>query len=336
MQIDVKEILDKYSIEITGETRDEYICGCPFHEDKTPSFSINKETGLWICFTCNSLGLEEGSGNFVKLVMLLESCSYESAKKIIYKNEDAETVVERLTKKINNVINKEHEVIIKNLDIKIELPQEFELFTDIKQCPKYLLNRLHWKTITHFKLGICREGYYKNRIIIPIYHNEEIVGFQARWIGNADEAEVKRYLFASGFVTNNYLFNYDGVKDCKALILVEGSINVMSMREKNFSAVAAFSAKDLSIRQLKLLVDLGLDELIICFDNDRNNVGQTSAKRNMKKLRNYFDVSIMSLPLEKDPNDLDEQQLKAIYNSRYYEKRTLWLKSLIMANSSEE
>lgn len=336
MQIEVKEILDKYSIEIASETYSEFICLCPFHEDKTPSFSINKTTGLWYCFTCAALGLESGSGNLIKFIMLLDECSYEKAKKIIYKEEDIKTISVRLLNKIDSAVHKEKDIIIKDIETKIELPREFELLDNIKQCPKYLLERLHWKTILHFKLGICREGYFKNRIIIPIYYNNEIVSFQARWIGNADDAEVKRYLFASGFDTKSFLFNYDNVKNSKIILLTEGSLNAMSLWEKDFDAVSCFSARELSSKQLKLLVNIKLDELVICFDTDKNKVGQTAAKRNMKKLRNYFNTSIMTLPLEKDPNDLNKEQLVSAYNSRSYEKRISWLKSLIMANSLEE
>ena len=55
-----------------------YMACCPFHNEKTPSFSINRDKQLFHCFGCGA------SGNFVQLVMRLEGLDWYDAVEVIY------------------------------------------------------------------------------------------------------------------------------------------------------------------------------------------------------------------------------------------------------------
>lgn len=57
-KIDVESVLNDIGVVVVNAAR-EIACQCPFHTDRHPSFSINSETGLWLCFQCGATGTLE-------------------------------------------------------------------------------------------------------------------------------------------------------------------------------------------------------------------------------------------------------------------------------------
>jgi DNA primase len=77
-----KEILNHYHIHIKEEIGNDYITLCPFHDDKNPSFSVRKESGVYHCWGCGE------KGNLVTLVSKLENISTKEAWKKINKKDN--------------------------------------------------------------------------------------------------------------------------------------------------------------------------------------------------------------------------------------------------------
>ena len=75
MKKSVSEILSNYGIQIKDEKKNDYITLCPFHNDTTPSFSIDKHKGIYQCWSCHE------KGNLVTLVKKIENISYDDAKR---------------------------------------------------------------------------------------------------------------------------------------------------------------------------------------------------------------------------------------------------------------
>src|SRR5438445_13694799 len=74
--MDTRVILETLGIDIRRERGSEISCRCPLHDDRSPSFSINIDTGLWICYAgC-------GSGNLAQLVQRIKGGSIAEARRL--------------------------------------------------------------------------------------------------------------------------------------------------------------------------------------------------------------------------------------------------------------
>jgi DNA primase len=308
----IKEFLQKHHVIIAKDQGDELLCHCPFHHDTHPSFAINKHTGLHICYA----GCTQGS--FVKLVAALEHCSLEDAHRKVHGSASA---IHRIRDRIQSVRTTQDRQPLSHKKMVL-LPRTFEMYRELKACPSYLLQRLQWPTIQHFRLGQCHQAPYHHHIIIPIIEQHAYVGFVARdYTGHT-----RRYLVPPGFAIKQYLFNIDNLQTSrqfrqnKEVILVEGVFDAMSMYEKRFdNALATFGAS-LSLVQIRKLIAAGVRVITMCYDNDDHkprNTGQEMMNKLAAKLRYYFDaVFIMHLPSKTDPNQATIAQLHAAYENK--------------------
>ncbi len=301
----VKSILDRYGFEKIHRTRSGYTALCKFHDNKrTPAFSIS-DTGLWHCFSCDA------KGNLKKLIQALGGeLDWQEELKILGLQLNADKFgIDRTRRKIG------------------PLPRDFKEYSKDNMPPKYLLTRLTWHSIRGFRLGSSNMGRMAGRILIPIFFKGKMVGVHGRAI---DPALEPKY-YNAGFDIHDYVFNYDGCDRSKPVIVVEGAFNVMSMREKGLpNAVATFGTK-FSAKQVQLILSLAGDSVVICFDRDSPRVvpGQTTSVRPGQKaavalaeaIYQFIPTYIMPLPIDKDPNDLPAETLKACYERRVaYEK----------------
>ncbi|MEM5782479.1 MAG: CHC2 zinc finger domain-containing protein [Candidatus Aenigmatarchaeota archaeon] len=276
------DILQSANVKKIKITSNGFTGCCPFHDDKDPSFSMNKE-GLWICFACGA------KGNLKKFLELTK-----------LKFDDYKTILEELKIMFDT---KEEKVRTKKI-------LDFEYIPYKDKVPEYLLNRLELKTIKHFELGYMENNEaYNNYTIIPIKFEGKNVGFQARY--NGDDPNYKRYLNPPGFNIKNYIFNYDKMKEFKEILVTEGVFSVMSMHEKMIENSCAIFGASVSLEQIKLLLKLNLACIHLCLDNDA--AGLKCALELGTKLEDFVKVRVMILPEGKDPNDLTRKEIYLIF-----------------------
>jgi DNA primase len=201
VDVDILELVQGYGIK-GSKIGAEYLAFCPFHDDKnTPSFSIRLEgerAGKWQCFssTCGE------KGNLASLVAKLEGCSYQAALAILCVEEEAVVNPD----KVLDIIAK-----LKSLDIEIESPKDL-CFPIPKDCSKHYVEKFF--TLPPEKGGrgyskddfnqlytedimFCESGFYRNRIIIPIYDLQgNQVSFAARTL---DKDVMEKYRYPRGW-----------------------------------------------------------------------------------------------------------------------------------------
>ena len=200
--MNIKSILDKYEIAIYTERTNHYDCCCPIHRDKTPSFSINKENGLWICRSgC-------GTGNLITLIMALEKCSFSEAKAKMSVYFDRGTL---LCERFNKLRDVGFNSSFRDALTSFAYPDGFTLVTeDTAICApsyfKYITSRLPLSVVKEFKIGYTVTGKSSGRIILPVHVNKILVGYTARAI-NPDVP--KRYLIPDGCKTSKMIWGYD-------------------------------------------------------------------------------------------------------------------------------
>jgi CHC2 zinc finger len=78
---DIVRVIEERGIELRKAGK-EFLGGCPFHADKSPSFSVNQEKGLFHCFACGE------SGDVFDFIMRLDGCSFAEAAKSLGVNTD--------------------------------------------------------------------------------------------------------------------------------------------------------------------------------------------------------------------------------------------------------
>lgn len=289
MSDNVLEVLRKLGIKLVQISRNNALCLCPLHNDHNPSFAVNINNGLWCCYSgC-------GKGNLQGLVKRMKRGDVKIDK--IFNLFDRASDVDKL------VIPE---------DVNLLRSGSFKRYPEIK-IPGYLLKRLKKETIYHFGLGEIVDGErYAGRIIIPIYMNDEVVGFQGRSYLN----HVKRYLNPDDLRVKFLLFGHDDI-DSKTVILVEGVFDAMrnwERRKKIGFPTVSILGSSLHESQVDLLISKKVDTLILSLDNDsKSRTGQKKSIEILSKYSNLFKLEVMMLSEDVDPDEMsDEEYLKRL------------------------
>lgn len=289
-----------------------YKACCPFHNEKTPSFNIDRDKQLFHCFGCGA------SGNFVQLVMRLEGLDYRDAMRSLA--EKAGIVIpesgirqsDELTKKKDKIIEMNriaarffYDCLIdpekgrtareylsarklsKNTVIKFGLGYA----PDTKDALLNLLRSKGYKDgeIIEAGLAVTRNGSavdkYRNRVMFPIINvRGKVIGFGGRVAGSHELSngfKIPKYLnspqtlvFDKG--ANLFALNLAKNSNEKDLILCEGNMDVITVHQAGITNCVATLGTAITDAQAKLMLRYG-NEILICYDMDE--AGTTAALR---------------------------------------------------------
>ena len=298
---------------------------CPFHNEKTPSFTVDDRKQLFHCFGCG-----EG-GDVVSFIMHKEGLSYIDSMKYLAKKAGIK-LDDTKSSKENKILNRYYDI---NKDIMMYFYKN--LLTD-KACQIYLKNRGFRSNIVNtFMLGFAKNSWddllsyvkkkdyllddienlglikksqngkyydkYRNRLIFPIInHYGKVIGFGGRSIDstmpkylNSPESQVfkKRY--------NLYGLNIFKKQSNKDIILVEGYMDVISLNNQGINQAVASLGTSLTSDQAKLLKRYSKN-VYICYDED--NAGIKATDRAIEILLDEgIKPNIISLEKGLDPDD---------------------------------
>lgn len=280
-----------------------YMACCPFHNEKTPSFSINRDKQLFHCFGCGA------SGNFVQLVMRLEGLDYKDALRQLAdranitipetgsRQSDALTAKKEQILEMNKIAARFFYDSLMNPETGREARKYFSdrklsKETIIKfglgfspSTPDALLNVLHGRgykdeDIEEAGLAVKRNGKYldkyRNRVIFPIINARgKVIGFGGRVMGS-NELEngfkIAKYLNSPQTLvydksSNLFALNLAKNSNEKSLILCEGYMDVISVYQAGITNCVATLGTALTEQQTKLLLRY-CTEILICYDMD--------------------------------------------------------------------
>ncbi len=298
---------------------------CPFHNEKTPSFTVDDKKQLFHCFGCG-----EG-GDVVSFIMHKEGLSYIDSMKYLA-NKAGIKLDNTKSSKENKRLNRLYDI---NRDIMMFFYKN--LLTD-KAGQIYLKNRGFRSNIVNtFMLGFAKNSWddllnyvkekdyllddienlglikksqngkyydkYRNRLIFPIInHYGKVIGFGGRSIDstmpkylNSPESEVfkKRY--------NLYGLNIFKKQSNKDIILVEGYMDVIGLNNQGIDQAVASLGTSLTNDQAKLLKRYAKN-VYICYDED--NAGIKATDRAIEILLDEgIKPNIISLEKGLDPDD---------------------------------
>lgn len=308
---------------------------CPFHNEKTPSFSVNEEEGFFHCFGC-----KEG-GDVISFVQKIESCDFMDAIKILADLAHME-VPQFSGDEQYNKKKQEKDRLLKLCDAAYKHYQENLYLPSAKKAQEYIKMRGFTRhELEDFKIGysqdwneiinyLKKQGYtYKEmldagvaqkkddhyydamaeRLIFPIFNAmNECIGFIGRVLEKTDFAKYKNTGETLLFQKGRVVFGINLLKKLKAegkldkIIIVEGQIDVIAMHRAGFKSTVACMGTALTQENAHELKKI-CDKIILCFDGD--GAGQKATVRSIDILREQgFSISIVYLPDNMDPDEI--------------------------------
>lgn len=308
---------------------------CPFHNEKTPSFTVDPVKKFYHCFGCGV------GGDAIKFVMEMESLSYpdaisELAKKnnieVTYESGSGNVKIERdgdldtvrevydriastfhffLTQ---NQMGREALEYIKGRGLSEETISKFKLGyapSDRTWLKKFLLQK-NYSAQFLSKTGLFSKNYpdialFSGRLIFPIFDRKgETVAFGGRILGDADgpkylnSPELPHYKKRETL----YAFNFakKSIQQKKTVILCEGYMDVIAYHQCGIDNAVAPLGTSLTEQQLKILQGFA-DTVLLSFDSD--GAGQNATKRAILMCREFnFTTKIIRLSGAKDPAEI--------------------------------
>jgi len=302
MNFDIITFLEDLDIPYTYSS--EWInMQCPFCHDAGEHIGIHLEKGSINCWKC-------GTHKLPKLIKEFETDKnpYEIIKKYKKgKNEESICSTQTQTYQQNKAENERNNNKV-GRHRQISLPVGIYDFT--KRHKRYLIDRrFNPKELSkdwRVSKGTEGIGDYKFRIIIPIYHEGKLVSFQGRDITGKQK---DKYKTCHDTNIKNYLYGLDYVTNDK-VIITEGVMDVWRLGKGN--AVATFGI-NYTMKQVRLISNKRIKRVGILFDNGEDAY-QQALKLQADLNNTNVDAYLLKLPENKDPAELNKEQIKKIIN----------------------
>ena len=331
---DIENVISQYSVL---KRKGKNLVGlCPFHSEKTPSFTVYPENGSFYCFGCGV------GGDVITFTGLIENLDYIESIKLLAERSNIQLPEDGYDNSFQKVKNTVY-------DINRETAKFFHnyLMSDEgKWALDYYKNRgLSLKTIKHFGLGAAPDSFdalikhlktkgysesdmvtanvvgvsqrgnfydrFRKRAMFPIINiRGNIVGFSGRAMPGADK-ETAKYVNTSDtpvYKKSENLFGINYAKNfcSEQMILVEGNMDVISLHQAGFENVVAPLGTAFTTEQANLIARY-TKEIVLMLDADA--AGQKAVRRAEEILRNTgLSVRVVSIPNGKDPDEYIKTQ----------------------------
>lgn len=341
-------------ITLNRKGRQYWAC-CPFHHEKTPSFTVNEEGQYYHCFGCGV------GGNVIDFVMQMESCDRDRAIEILAQKAGLKMPDNLGDIKEIEQQKKEKSQMIKALNLTKEHYKKNLYLSYAKDAQNYLKKRGFKKSdLENFEIGYAHNNdvikylksenipfeilekagiagisngrefdYQSNRLVFPILNSYgECVGFSGRIIlPNDERSKYKNTQQSLVFDKSSCVYGIHLVKKIKKernidkIIIVEGQIDVITMNSNGFSPTVACLGTALTAKHAKELKRF-CDNVTLLFDGDE--AGKKAAIRAIDILvENELTVKVAKLPNGYDPDEFlkafgKEKMQSLIDNAKYY------------------
>ncbi len=321
----VSVISDYVKLERKGNS---YKGLCPFHKEKTPSFSVMEDRQIFKCFGCGK------GGNVVHFIMQAEGLSYPDALKYLAEKQGIQ---------IRDTSDKKAAELAEKRKLIMQINKEaarffFMQLTKSREGYEYFTRRgIPPETVKHFGLGFAADswdcliryfasknitasqletaglvirnksgGYcdkFRHKVMFPIFDVlGNVVAFGGRVLDDSKPKYInspETALYTKG--KHLYGLNFARQSGSKRVIIVEGYMDCIALHQRGISWAVAALGTALTLDQARLLKKY-FDDCITCFDADA--AGQTATLRGMDILtRAGFNVRVMAVPDGKDPDE---------------------------------
>lgn len=341
-KITIDEIFEAVKIEevvsdfVTLKKRGVNLLGlCPFHNEKTPSFTVSPAKGIYKCFGCG-----EG-GNSVSFLMDKEHYSYPEALKYLAKKYNIEIVEEEMTTEQTQMANEKDSLYIlssfannffvkslwdtnegKNIALSYfsergfsqETIKKFELGYSPKQKDIFtktaIKNSYSEEYVVKSGLGFNIENQgiidrFRERVMFPIHSfSGRILGFGGRALNKNAKAKYQNspesLIYNKSKVLYGIFFAKNSISKNDNCYIVEGYTDVISLHQKGVENVVSASGTSLTTDQIKL-INRFTKNVTILFDGDAAGIKASFRGVDMI-LKEGMNVKVVPFPENEDPD----------------------------------
>ena len=344
--LDATQIVDVIGEFVSLKRRGaNYVACCPFHDEKTPSFSISPSKGIFKCFGCGK------GGDAVHFIMEHEHLSYPEALKwlaakynieVVEKEETAEDIAQRM--------KSESMMLVNEFAAKYFVHELFDTMEGRAVGLSYFKERrkLSEQTIRHFGLGYspvqrdslakeaAAKGYkaefltgtglcvqhedgrltdrFFDRVIFPIHSlSGRVIAFGGRTLRN--DKTIAKYVNSPESAIYEKRKTLYGIAFAKGEIikkdkclLVEGYLDVISMHQKGITNVVASSGTSLTVEQIRLIRRF-TSNMTILYDGDPAGI-KASLRGIDLVLEEGMNVKVVLIPDGDDPDSYSMKHTK--------------------------
>lgn len=300
---------------------------CPFHSEKTPSFSVSPDKQIYHCFGCGK------GGGVISFIMEIENLSFKEAVAFLAQRANM-TLPEQ---EDDRESKKRARMYALNRDAGYFFYEQL-LAPSGERAREYMARRgISKTTATNFGLGFApndwsalekamrEKGYtdfelfdaglikkgrnggwydtFRDRLMFPVIDVQgRVIGFSGRILGD----EGPKYLNSPETIVFNKgrnLFALNLAKKSKSgyILLTEGNIDVVSLHQAGFDSAVASLGTSLTAEQARL-ISRYTDQVVIAYDND--GAGQKAAQRAISILEKLdLKVKVLQMSGAKDPDE---------------------------------
>ena len=324
---DIVEVISQY-VHLKRSGRN-FFGLCPFHNEKSPSFSVSPDKQIFHCFGCGV------GGNVITFIGKIEGIGFKESIEVL-----AERANIQLPTIESNVDSKKEELKSKVYKVNTFAAEYYHkrLYQkEAKAAQDYIKKRkINSETLESFKIGysgnfdelyqalkkeefkdpeILESGLvnkndrgmyidrYRNRLMIPILdERNRVIAFGGRVLDDSKPKYInspENIVYSKG----RHLFGLNVAKkgDTKKLLIVEGYMDAISLHQRGITNVVAALGTALTPQQGWLLRK-NAEQVILGFDSD--GAGQTAIMRAMEVMQNMgCDIRVLQLEDAKDPDE---------------------------------
>jgi DNA primase len=349
-KIDIVQIIS--SRIQTSKSGHEYHALCPFHNEKTPSFTISPKKNFYYCFGCGA------SGNAIGFIMNYDQIDFRAATIQLAESISLAVPLETENQAQDYKKNQLTKQFLGNV-----LQYYIQQLSSNKNVQQYLTKRgISKATVNQFKLGLSpqkqpnwpqllnnkdsltllEEGglVYKNknqeyrtrflgRLIFPIHNIQgEVVGFGARKLRESDLGpkyinSPETNIFKKSFELYGLHEAKKALKTITELIVVEGYMDVIALAEHSINNAVATLGTAINKQHITTLLKY-TEQIIFCFDGD--NAGKRAAWKALLQILPFMDrgiyVYFIFLPENQDPDTIVKKHGKEKFIEHLNKKKS--------------
>lgn len=347
-KLDIIDVVNRY-IPLKKRGRHHVAC-CPFHNEKTPSFTVSPELQIFKCFGCGK------SGDMFTFVQEFERVDFKDALEDLAKlagvkltrsqNFSKDELLKRRLYLLNEEVSKFYHFILTSHPLG-------------KNCLDYLTNRgLKPETIKLFRLGfspsntklitnyLTKKGFtiaemiasgsfgqsqyhrgqmydrFQDRLVFPLIDSrEKVIGFSGRILPSSQNQNLAKYINSPEtpiYHKSQTLFGIhlarESVKKKNSIIVVEGEFDMISPYQAGIQNIVAIKGTAFTPEQLQLIRRF-TDTLILSLDSDF--AGNNAARKSIELADSMeFDIKVVNLSSEfKDPDEAVKKDPQIFQNA---------------------
>ncbi|MDD3477775.1 MAG: DNA primase [Candidatus Izemoplasmatales bacterium] len=317
---------------------------CPFHSEKTPSFFVHKDSGLFNCYGCHE------KGDAIHFVQKYKNISYPEAIAELAHRYHIEIETEggdeyhiksdlKRPYELNEAANAFYQVNLTNMErgkvaldyirgrgLDVHTIQYFELgYAPQERSVLFQELKSTYEPVEMMELGLINKGgkdYYdlfRHRLIFPIRNEQgKLVAFSGRILEkNENEAKYVNTPQTKLFVKSQVLYNLDKalpfIRRQKRVVLFEGYLDVIAAFQAGVKEGVCSMGTALTEEQARL-IKKHTDQAVLCYDGD--SAGFEAMVTGIRVLENAgLVVGVVLLPEGLDPDEFVRKKSKAAFAS---------------------